>query len=77
MTLSYKKFIKLFHFFEALKNTGIGERQLNALLAHLNIPPVSVTMLQDRDKEVGNALEEVATESTVKSLDEELHLVKE
>ena len=58
-------------------HAGLGERQLNSLLAGLNIPTVSHKMLGKRQREVGNVIEEVATQSTTAAMKEELNLVKE
>ena len=63
--------------FKALKNSGLGYRQLSTLLAHLNLPPVSAAMLKGRSPEVGTAIDDLAIESTIDALEEEVRLTKE
>lgn len=62
-----------YNLFLAAVNADIGERQLNTLLADLNIPPVSHTTLLARQKKVGVAFKEMAKESTEKALHEEIN----
>ncbi|KAK3108325.1 hypothetical protein FSP39_005637 [Pinctada imbricata] len=44
----------------AMVNAGIGEQQMNNILAELNIPPIHHKTLKEREREVGRAFEEVA-----------------
>ena len=44
-------------------HTGLGEQHVNNFLGELNIPTVSHAMLDRRQIEVGEVIEEVAEES--------------
>ena len=55
-------------------HSGIGGRQVNSYLSALNIPPVSNTLLSQREKEIGPGIESVADVSIKQSLAEELKL---
>nr|XP_034328683.1 uncharacterized protein LOC105337269 isoform X1 [Crassostrea gigas] len=61
---------------EAMVHSGIGGRQVNSFLSALNIPPVSNTLLSQREKEMGSAMECVAQASVMKNLSEEVKLSK-
>ncbi|XP_067681224.1 uncharacterized protein [Haliotis asinina] len=56
----------------AMLHTGLGESDINNLLAALNIPTVSHFMLDQRQKETGAAMEIVAKESMKDSVKEEI-----
>jgi hypothetical protein len=44
-------------------HAGIGEKKLEMLLSVLNIPPLSKTSLKISEREVGQAVEDVARNS--------------
>ncbi|XP_063433536.1 uncharacterized protein LOC134715345 isoform X2 [Mytilus trossulus] len=44
-------------------HVGLGEQQVNGILAELNIPTVSHSMLDERQREIGGVIEHVAEES--------------
>uniref|UniRef100_K1P9C4 Mutator-like transposase domain-containing protein n=1 Tax=Magallana gigas TaxID=29159 RepID=K1P9C4_MAGGI len=56
----------------AVQHTGVGYTQINGILAELNIPPISKTLLYTRQEEVGQATESVASSSINDALQEEL-----
>ena len=41
-------------------NAGIGETQLNNLLAAMNLPPISTFCLKEHKREISKIVEEVA-----------------
>lgn len=47
----------------AMIHVGLGEQQVNGILAELNIPSVSHSMLDERQREIGGVIEHVAEES--------------
>ncbi|XP_069122588.1 uncharacterized protein [Argopecten irradians] len=65
------------NFFTAMVHTGLGGRQINAVLAAVNIPPVSNTLLHARQAESGPAFEDVAEDSIQDSLNKEIQLTTE
>ncbi|XP_061186114.1 uncharacterized protein LOC133195733 [Saccostrea echinata] len=56
----------------AVQHTGIGYDQISGILAELNVPPVSRTLLSSRQEEVGSATESVATETIQEALEQEV-----
>jgi hypothetical protein len=52
-------------------NSGLGETQVNHLLAALNIPRISPTTLKRREREVGNSIQELAQQSCSEALIQE------
>ena len=56
-------------------NTGIGETQLNNLLAAMNLPVLSKSSLKKRENEAGMAIEEVVTISSDNAIEEEKSLL--
>ncbi|KAK3099978.1 hypothetical protein FSP39_012810 [Pinctada imbricata] len=60
----------------AMVHCGMGGTQVNGFLNALNIPAVSNTLLYKREKEIGDALEDVAQCSAEKSFNEEIELTK-
>ena len=56
-------------------NSGIGESQLNNLLATVNLPIISSRCLKNREREVGKAIEEVAEDSCNTAIAEEKELL--
>nr|XP_034316705.1 uncharacterized protein LOC117686129 [Crassostrea gigas] len=56
----------------AVQHTGVGYTQINGILAELNIPPISKTLLYTRQEEVGQATESVASSSINDALQEEV-----
>lgn len=59
--------------FTAVQHTGIGFAQINGILAELNIPPISKTLYDSRQEEVGLATESVAADSVQEALVEEVN----
>lgn len=55
-------------------NTGLGETQINSLLAALNIPGLSQRHLKKREREIGEKIAEFAQETCDDALDEETEL---
>ncbi|CAG2217615.1 unnamed protein product [Mytilus edulis] len=58
-------------------HTGLGERQVNGFLSTLNIPPVSHRMFDERQKEIGTVLEEIAEKSMKEWTEKEKSMTKE
>ena len=58
-------------------HTGIGATHENSILTALNIPAVSHSMLDRRQRESGLVLEDLAQESTDEWLNEEQRLTSE
>ena len=58
-------------------HVGLGESQLNNLLAAANIPCISSSGLKKRENEAGAALDTYAEESMSKHLEIESNLEKE
>lgn len=56
----------------AMINVGIGEQQMNNILAELNIPSIHHKTLKEREREVGRAFEEVADKSCNNALLDEI-----
>lgn len=52
-------------------HTGMSASQVNNFLACINIPPVSNRLLNERIKEAGQTIEEIAEESMIDSLSHE------
>lgn len=61
-----------FHVLTAVQHTGIGFDQITGILAELNMPPISKTLLSRRQEEIGKATECVASLSMQEALDEVL-----
>ncbi|XP_061190963.1 uncharacterized protein LOC133199106 [Saccostrea echinata] len=61
----------------AMVHVGIGVTQVNSLLSELNIPPVSHAMLDNRQKEIGRAVQDIAAESMSNALQKELGMMNE
>ena len=57
-----------------MAHSGIGGRQVNSFLSALNIPSVSNTLISQREKEMGHAMESVANASVEEKLLEEIRL---
>ena len=55
-------------------HSGINGRQVNSFLSALDIPPVSNTILSQREKGIGPGIESVADVSIKQCLAEELRL---
>lgn len=53
-------------------HAGLGETQINSVLAAMNVPPVSHSMLDQRQREAGLAVENVAEQSINESLQKEV-----
>lgn len=64
-------------FLPAMIHAGIGEAKINTVLSCLNIPHVSHSMLDERQRETGAAIERIARKTTEKYVDKELHLTRE
>ena len=58
-------------------HTGLGEQQVNGFLGQLNIPPVSHSMLDERQREIGEIMEFVAEESMREWKEKEIEKTKE
>ncbi|VDI39825.1 Hypothetical predicted protein [Mytilus galloprovincialis] len=58
-------------------HTGLGERQVNGFLSTLHIPPVSHRMFDERQKEIGTVLEEIAEKSMKEWTEKEKSMTKE
>ena len=58
-------------------HTGLGEQHVNNFLGELNIPTVSHAMLDRRQIEVGEVIEEVAEESMKEWRQKEIEMTKE
>ena len=56
-------------------NSGIGESQLDNLLAAMNLPTISSRSLKHREREVGKVIEEVAENSCNTAIAEEKELL--
>ena len=50
---------------------------MNSILAEMNVPPIHHTTLKEREREAGQAVEEVAQTSCQKAIAEELEMMKE
>jgi hypothetical protein len=59
--------------YSAIQHTGIGFQQINGILAELNIPPVSKSLIHSRQEEIGLATESVAETSIKEALAEEVN----
>lgn len=57
-------------------HSGIGERKLSNLLSTLSIPPCSKTTLKKREREIGEALEDIARSSCADAAVREKDLTK-
>jgi hypothetical protein len=55
-------------------NGGLGESHVNTLLAILNIPGICQKNLKEREREVGDKLEEMAVASCSRNLADEVAL---
>ena len=55
-----------------MQHTRIGYNQIKGILAKLNIPQISKTLLNARQKEVGACMEAVAESSIQEALAEEV-----
>ncbi|XP_055999188.1 uncharacterized protein LOC125656742 [Ostrea edulis] len=55
-------------------NVGLGETQVNGLLASLNIPTITQNSLKEREREVGNQLALMAEESCRQHLSREIEM---
>ncbi|XP_062588881.1 uncharacterized protein LOC134250534 isoform X2 [Saccostrea cucullata] len=55
-----------------VQHTGIGFDQISGILAELNMPPISRTLLSSRQEEIGKATESVASLSLQQALEEEV-----
>lgn len=55
-------------------NGGLGETHVNTLLAILNIPGICHANLKEREREVGQKLEEMAIASCSRNLANEVAL---
>lgn len=53
-------------------NAGVGEQQINNILAELNIPTISHTTLKKREREIGKVFEDVSSTSCDRAIDEEM-----
>ena len=53
-------------------NGGIGEEQINNILAVLNLPSVHHKTLKEREREIGRAFEKVAEASCNSAIQEEI-----
>lgn len=60
--------------FLAMINGGLGETQVNGLLASLNIPTITQKSLKEREREVGSQLELMAEESCRQHLRKEIEM---
>ncbi|XP_062617800.1 uncharacterized protein LOC134279410 isoform X2 [Saccostrea cucullata] len=58
----------------AMINEGLGETQVNGLLASLNIPTITQKSLKEREREVGNQLDLMAEESCRQHLRREIEM---
>lgn len=56
----------------AVQHTGIGFDQISGILAELNMPPISRTLLSSRQVEIGKATECIASLSMQEALEEEV-----
>ncbi len=56
--------------------SGIGERQLNNLLAAVNLNCVDTKTLKRHENEVGEVIVSMAVESTNRAMDEEYELTE-
>ena len=50
-----------------MDHAGIGPTHVNNFLSSLNVPPVSDRMLRNREKEIGQVVEQLAKESCQKA----------
>ena len=52
-------------------HAGMGATHVNALLSSLNIPTVNESTLKAREREIGPAIESIATQSCEMEMEEE------
>jgi malic enzyme len=53
-------------------NAGIGEQQMNNILAFMNLPTVNKGTLKTREREIGQSIETVAVQSCSRAVKEEI-----
>lgn len=53
-------------------NAGIGEQQINNILAEINLPTISQVTLKKREREIGKYFEVISTASCDRAIQEEI-----
>ncbi|XP_052780707.1 uncharacterized protein LOC128217545 [Mya arenaria] len=61
----------------AMINAGVGESQISAIFAELNLPGISKTALKAREREIGPSIESVAEISCTTAIQQEMKLLQE
>ncbi|XP_052799258.1 uncharacterized protein LOC128230867 [Mya arenaria] len=56
----------------AMINAGVGEQQMNNILAYMNLPLVNKKTLKNREREIGESIEAVAAQSCSRAVEEEI-----
>ena len=59
-------------YFSAMLNVGIGEQQINNILAEINLPSINPVTLKKREREIGTYFEEVSNASCDRAIQEEI-----
>lgn len=80
MIKQYHNFISIISyiiFITGLIHSGIAVRQLNSLLAELNIPTAHYKTINARLKETGKMVEKIAIDSTDEALQNEIKAVEQ
>ncbi|WAR05481.1 hypothetical protein MAR_020850 [Mya arenaria] len=57
-------------------NAGVGESQISAIFAELNLPGISKTALKAREREIGPSIESVAEISCTTAIQQEMKLLQ-
>lgn len=60
----------------AMINAGVGESQISAIFAELNLPGISKTALKAREREIGPSIESVAEISCTTAIQQEMKLLQ-
>ncbi|WAR14194.1 DPO3-like protein [Mya arenaria] len=58
-------------------NAGVGESQISAIFAELNLPGISKTALKAREREIGPSIESVAEIACTTAIQQEMKLLQE
>lgn len=58
-------------------NAGIGESQMNNILAYINLPTIAKTTLKKREREIGSSITAVANDSCTDAINEEIALLED
>ena len=69
--------ISVIVYFLAMVEVGIGESQINMLLAILNLPTISHKTLKRREREIASSIRQVAEESCDAAIQDEIKALDE